>query len=382
MNKDQEQKQKLLYECNRVVIKVGSGVLTNEKFEGIDKTITSSIAKQISLMLERGMKVALVSSGSVTIGSEKMGIKRPNLSIPQKQAAAALGQAELIADWATQIKKYSGREVAQILLTHDDMANRRRFLNSRNTLNTILGMGAVPVINENDTVAVHEIKFGDNDTLAARVTNLIEADLLMILSDVDGLYSADPRIESNAQKIAYVHEVDEKIINMAGDSSTVTGLGGMLSKVRAAGEAARFGLPTVILPGKNSDTITRLLDGEDHGTFFFPHENRLSSKQHWIRFSLKSKGEIRIDDGAKKAVTEKGKSLLPMGIISVDGTFEAGEAVLIVDKDGAEIGKGLCNYHSFEVDKIKGEHTGRIEELLGYKIFDEVIHRNDTVFTF
>ncbi|MDH5638741.1 MAG: glutamate 5-kinase, partial [Nitrospinota bacterium] len=265
-------------------MKVGSGVLTGEQYEDLDENVVSRIAGHVAGLTESGRKVAVVSSGSVSLGAKALGTPRRGLPIPVQQAAAAVGQGRLTSLWAKCFETH-GLKVGQVLLTHDDMANRRRFLNSRNTINSLFDFGAIPIINENDTVAVHEIKFGDNDTLSARVTNLMEADLLAILSDVDGLYSADPRLDNKATKIEFVEEVDEEIFAVAGDSSSRTGLGGMVSKVRAAREASRFGASTIILPGARENSLKDAMEGGDIGTFFFPHDDPMSSKKHWIEFT-------------------------------------------------------------------------------------------------
>lgn len=376
-----ERRIKLLKDARRVVVKVGSGVLTGETYRDIDDDVVAEIARQVSALVKDGRKVAVVSSGSAAIGSRLLDISRRGLSVPQQQAAAAIGQSNLISLWGKHFAA-TGFSVGQILLTHDDLANRRRFINSRNTINTLFDYGVIPVINENDTVAVHELKlrFGDNDSLAAKVTNVIEADLLAILSDVDGLYSADPRLDEKAEKIDYVEEIDKSILDAAGDSTGATGAGGMASKVKAAGEASRFGAATIILLGSRDSALTDAFTGSDGGTFFFPHEDRLSSKKHWIEFVLQPKGVVTVDKGAMEALKNQGKSLLPLGVIKVDGEFESGEAVDIAGPDGAVFAKGLANYHSYEMTRIMGKHSSKIEEILGYKVYDEVIHRDDMVF--
>ena len=369
----------LLSSAKRIVVKVGSGVLTGGGHTTVDDNVVEEIVRQVAELIKEGRKVAVVSSGAVAMGAKMLNIPRHGLPIPVKQAAAAIGQGNLISLWTRHLARY-GVKVGQALLTHDDLADRRRFLNSRNTMNAMFELGAVPVINENDTVAVDEMKFGDNDTLSARVTNLIEADLLAILSDVDGLYSADPRLDKSAAKIDFVTEVDEKIMSIAGDSSSRTGLGGMASKVRAAAEASRFGAPTLILSGSAKGALLSAMAGERMGTFFFPHENRLDSKRHWIEFTLKSKGEIVVDDGAKEAITSKGKSLLSSGIKVVRGDFDAGDAVNIIGPDGTRFAKGLVNYPSHEMEREKGRRSSEIEKILGYKTYDEIIHRDDMAF--
>jgi glutamate 5-kinase len=372
----QARRQAIIANSKRIVVKIGSGVLTGSTHRDVVENTVASIAQQVAKLIEEGRKVAIVSSGSVAIGARLLGIPRRGLSVPQQQAAAALGQGSLISLWDRHFAAV-GFKVGQMLLTHDDMTNRRRFINARNTVNTLNDYGIVPIINENDTVSVQEIKFGDNDSLAAKVTNVFEADLLAILSDVDGLYSGDPRLDQNAHKIEYVEDVDESILSMAGDSSSMTGLGGMASKVRAAAEAARFGAATMVLPGTTSGILSAAMAGEQAGTFFFPHDDPASSKKHWIEFTLKPRGTITVDAGAKTALVERGKSLLPLGVTGVTGDFEPGEAVLIAGPDGVPFAKGLVNYHSREIEKIKGKHSREIEPLLGYKFYNEITHRDD-----
>ncbi|MFW2331273.1 MAG: glutamate 5-kinase [Nitrospinota bacterium] len=377
-----ERKRKdTLANSRRIVIKIGSGVLTGESYDNIDENYILEIARQIALLCKSGKKVALVSSGSVALGSKMLAKPRYGLSIPLQQASAALGQSRLVTLWSRCFKEF-GIQIGQLLLTHDDLSSRRRFLNARNTVNTLIDFNIIPLINENDTVAVHELKFGDNDSLSAKVTNLMEADLLVILSDVDGLYSEDPRLVKDASLIPIVKEIDDKIEGIAADSSSRSGLGGMKSKVIAAKEASRFGAATVIIKGRREGAIEDLLikhNFDAGGTFFFPHEDRLSSKKHWIEFTLPSRGEITVDEGAKEALTNSGKSLLALGIKTVIGEFGTGEAVNISDSRGVVFAKGLVNYNSAEIAKIQGKHSNKIETVLGYKFYDEVIHRNDMV---
>ncbi len=369
----------LLESARRIVIKIGSGVLTGEGYTDVNEDVVKEVARQVAQLVRGGRKIAIVSSGSVAIGSKLLSIPRHGRSIPHQQAAASIGQGNLISLWARHLGG-EGLRVGQILLTHDDLSNRRRFINSRNTIKTLFDFDTIPVINENDTVAVHEIKFGDNDTLSARVTNVVEADMLVILSDVDGLYSDDPRLGANVERIDFVDTVDESVKAMAKDSSTHTGLGGMASKVNAAEEAGRFGAPTYILHGTRKNVLLDAFNGADIGTFFFPNEDRMSSKKHWIEYALKSQGSICVDQGAKRALTQDGKSLLASGIKSCEGDFESGEAVDLTDMDGNAFAKGLVNYHSFELARIMGRKSSEIESVLGYKFYDEVIHRDDMVF--
>ncbi|VAX24946.1 Glutamate 5-kinase / RNA-binding C-terminal domain PUA [hydrothermal vent metagenome] len=373
-----ERREGLIKSAKRIVVKVGSGVLTGEGYQDVDETVVAEIARQVAIIKKAGRRVAVVSSGSVVLGSKILKLRRHGLTIPEKQASAAIGQGGLTSLWARHLGA-QGLKAGQILLTHDDMSHRRRFLNARSAINTLLDFDVIPVINENDTVAVHELKFGDNDTLSARVTNLLEADLLVILSDVDGLYSADPRIDKTGVKIDYVEVVDDKILEIAKDSSSATGLGGMASKVKAAAEAAKFGAATIVLSGAQRGALESALKGEDVGTFFFPHEDRMKSKKHWIVFHLKSQGRVMVDEGAQKALTHGGRSLLASGISRVEGAFESGAAIYLVGEDGSEFAKGLVKYHSHELEKIKGQKSDKIDKILGYKPSNEVMHRDDMV---
>jgi len=295
-----------------------------------------------------------------------------------KQAAASIGQVSLMNLYEREFGS-RGRKVGQVLLTHDDISNRRRYLNARNTLTTLMQFGVVPIVNENDTAAVHEIKFGDNDTLAAMVTSLVDADLLLILSDVDGLYSDDPAVNPSAELIEEVEGIDDRIIEMAGVSSSPTGVGGMKAKVMAARTASRYGVPTWIIGGRKEGSIRDALLKGEGGTYFHPASNRLNRRKHWIAHLLKPRGKVAVDAGALDALTKKGRSLLPTGVVLVDGNFESGEAVSLVDVNGREFARGLVNYHSFELRLIKGRQTSEIEDILGYKTYDEVIHRDDMV---
>ncbi|HLA51000.1 MAG TPA: glutamate 5-kinase, partial [Thermodesulfobacteriota bacterium] len=317
-----------------------------------------------------------VTSGAIAIGMKKMGLKKKPASIPEKQAIAALGQGSLMSFYEKAFIPL-GEKVAQMLLTHDDLANRQRFLNARNTLSTLLGYNIIPIINENDTVAVDEIKFGDNDHLAALVTNLIEADLLVILTDIDGLFDKDPKKDKTAKLVPVVKNVDHLAAVWAGETASVFGTGGMASKVEAAKKAAHFGAPTIIANGRDADILKKIFSCADVGTLFLPMEDKLTSKKHWIAFSARPTGRIFVDEGAKDAILKKGKSLLPSGITKIDGVFEAGEVIYCVDRHEKEFARGVANYSSIEIEKIKGIKTTEIEKTLGYKYYDEVIHRDN-----
>lgn len=366
-------RKKIIKSVKRLVVKVGSAVIAG----GGEPTVFERLALQVHELKKAGKEVVIVSSGAVAIGMQKLGRKEKPVSIPERQAIAAVGQAGLMARYDEAFSK-RGEVVAQVLLTHDDFSDRKRFLNARNTLLTLLKLGITPVINENDTVAVDEIKFGDNDALSALATNLIEADLLIILTDIDGLYEADPKKDKNAKRVLLVEDIDALSVDLGGTASSF-GTGGMKSKCDAAKKAAHFGIPTIITTGYAGDMLKNVMDGEAVGTLFLPKEDRLTSRKHWIAFSTRPSGRVFVDAGAKEALLNKGKSLLPSGIKDVDGSFEAGEVIHCVDALGMEFARGLSNYSSDEIKKIKGLKSIDIEKALGYKVYDEVIHRDNLV---
>jgi glutamate 5-kinase len=366
----------LLSYVRRVVIKIGSGVISGS--DGLDASRIEALSRDVCTLLERGYEVVLVSSGAVAAGKGDLGIVGRPPSIPLKQAAAAIGQSRLMRVYKEAFRD-GNRKVAQVLLTRDDLANRRRYLNARNTLMTLLEYGVTPIINENDTVVVDEIRFGDNDNLSAMVTNLAEANLLVILSDVDGLFDRDPTRDSGARLIPEVERITAEIESMAGGAGTLLGTGGMATKIKAAKRAALYGVGTVILNGRTPGALTRLFDGEDLGTYFLPGSNRMAAKKHWIAFTKKPRGKIFVDDGAKKALVEGGKSLLPSGVNGVEGGFDRGDAVRLCDGQGEEFAKGIINYALPELLRIMGKKTAEIEEILGYKYGDEVVHRDNLV---
>jgi glutamate 5-kinase len=269
--------------------------------------------------------------------------------------------------------------VAQVLLTHDDLSHRHRFLNARNTLLTLLELGIIPIINENDTVVVDEIKFGDNDNLSALITNLVGADLLIILTDIEGLCDADPRVNPNARCIPLVEDIDVDMKGITGGTKSEMSVGGMMSKIQAAQKASRFGIPTVVARGTRDGILHQILKGKEIGTLILSKGEALSSRKHWIAFNPKPKGDVIVDDGAKKAIVQKGKSLLPSGVIKVRGAFDRGDLVTCLGPRGKEFARGLVNYSAMELERIKGLRSDRIEPTLGYKYSDEVIHRDDLV---
>jgi len=371
-------RKKVLKKVRRIVIKIGSGVLTSPDRSGLDDTVIEEITRQVSTLHKSGYEMILVSSGAIAAGVKELNLKKTPVDIPHKQAAAAIGQSRLIGKYERHFKR-EGLNVAQILLTHDDLSNRIRYLNAKNTILTILSYKVIPIINENDTVAVDEIKFGDNDTLSSMVSNLIEADLLIILSDVKGLYSADPKLDPAAELVPVVEKITNEIEVMAGDSRSATGVGGMVTKIQAAKRMSHSGIPTVIVDGKVNGIIEAIVKGEDVGTLFLPEEDKLGSKKYWIAYTLKSKGKIKVDDGAKNVLIADGKSLLPSGVVEIEGKFKSGDMVSCIDSRNREFARGLINYSSTELKKIRGKHSSEFEEILGYKMVDEAIHRDNLV---
>lgn len=361
----------------RVVIKIGSSVLTDENGE-IQDSAFYEVASGISKLKSKKIETIVVSSGAIASGMKKLGLKKKATDVSMKQAIAACGQSALMWNYERAFSEF-GERVAQILLTHDGLSDRRRFLNARKTLLTLLRIGIIPIINENDTVAVEEIMFGDNDNLAALVTSLIEADLLVLLTNIDGLYTNDPRNHRDAEFISVINEIDMKIQKMAGETFGKTTTGGMKTKIEAAKAAAAFGVPTIIANGKRRSALANIFSGEMIGTLFIPSNERIRGRKHWIAFTLKPSGDLIIDNGAKRAIASLGKSLLPSGIIGVKGNFELGESVRCIDENGSEIARGLASYGSDEIRKILGAKSTSIEGILGYKYGDEIIHRDDLV---
>jgi glutamate 5-kinase len=366
----------LLAQVKRVVIKVGSGVLVGQ--DGVDPAIIEALVVDLCKVVEQGYEVLLVSSGAVATGKGDLGIVGRPPTIPLKQAAAAIGQGRLMRYYKDAFRTCD-RRVAQILLTRDDLTNRRRFLNARNTLMTLLEYGIIPIINENDTVVVDEIRFGDNDNLSALVTNLAEADLLVILSDVDGLYDSNPRTNPQAKLISRIEQITPDIESMAGGAGSEVGTGGMATKIEAAKRASLYGVSTVIVNGRQPQVLPRLFAGEELGSWFLPAVDRLNARKHWIAFSKKTCGRLLVDEGARQALVDKGKSLLPSGIIGIEGGFERGDAVGLCDAEGREFARGIINYSQVELTRIQGHNSQDIEELLGYQYGAEVVHRDNMV---
>jgi glutamate 5-kinase len=359
-----------------VVVKVGSGVLTGR--QGLDIARVADLAGQIARLRARGLQVVLVSSGAIATGAAHL---RPGFtpsSIPEKQAAAAMGQARLMQAYEDAFAPH-GVKVAQVLLTGGDLRRRKRYLNARNTLITLLGWGVLPIINENDTVAVAEIKLGDNDNLAATLTNLLGVDLLINLTNVNGVMDADPRENPQAKRIPLVEKVTPKLLKAASSLPGAVGRGGVLSKVKAADKAGRCGAHTIVADGTRAGVIDELSAGEDLGTLFLPRSERLTRRKAWIAFDSEAVGELVVDEGAVRPLCEGGKSLLAAGIRQVRGDFLGGAAVRVVGPGEVVLGVGLTNYSSEELAAIKGLRSQEIESRLGYKDYDEVIHRDNLV---
>ncbi len=360
----------------RVVIKIGSSLLTTG--DSLDESRIGALGADISEVHSMGIEVMVVSSGAVAAGMKKLGLRRRPSDIRHKQAAASVGQSTLM--WAYE-RSFSthGKKVGQILLTRDTFYDRTRYINAKNTILTLLDYDIIPVINENDSVAVDEIKFGDNDQLASLVAGLVDADRLVILSDVDGLYTRDPRRYRNARLIPVVEEITPEIEALAGGTGSLVGTGGMYSKLLAAKRATQCGIRVNIINGNVPGLLPALFKGGAFGTEFEPVKDRIPARKGWIAFGLRARGSIVVDDGAKDAILARGKSLLPSGIVSVEGAFRAGDAVYCTDRDGERFAKGLTNYSADEIEKLKGLRTSEIEKTLGYRYSDEVIHRDNLV---
>ena len=370
-------RRKVLGGVRRIVVKVGSSILASVE-KGLHYEAFSHLTKEISDLKRQGYEIVLVSSGAIAAGMEKLGYKTRPQAITQKQATAAVGQTRLMNIYENYFSRYQ-QMVAQVLLTHDDLSHRRRFLNARNTLLTLLELGIIPIINENDTVVVDEIKFGDNDNLSALITNLVGADLLIILTDIEGLCDSDPRVNPNARCIPLVEDIDANMEGIVEETKSEMSVGGMISKIQAAKKASRFGIPTVVARGTKDGILHQILKGKEIGTLILSKGEALSSRKHWIAFNPKPKGDVTVDDGAKKAIIQKGKSLLPSGVVKIRGIFDRGDLVSCLGPRGKEFARGLVNYSATELEKIKGHRSDQIESTLGYKYSDEVIHRDDLV---
>ncbi len=368
-------KQRLIH-ARRVVVKLGSNVITAEN--SLNLALIASISRQISVLMDKGIEVILVSSGAMAAGLRKMGMDRRPDEIPKRQAISAIGQSGLMNAYEKSFGRFN-KKVAQILLTAEDLNNRKRYLNSRNTLHTLIQWKVVPIINENDTIMVEEIKLGDNDNLAAMITILMDADFLFILTDIEGLYDKDPRKYPDAELIPRVIRFKKEIEAFASEIPGTLGTGGMLSKIQAARKVTSAGIPMIVARGNIPDVLLDLFDGKEHGTYFVPKKEKMPSRKCWIAYTLAPKGSLVIDDGAVKAVQLNGKSLLATGIVSVEGNFEEGAAVSFKTTANEIIGTGLVNYRSVDIHLIKGLKTSQIKGCLGGKHYDEVIHRDNLV---
>ena len=370
-------RDEILKQARRIIVKVGSSLVSSRE-AGLQPERIDRLADEIAALRSGGREVLIVSSGAIISGIKKLALKDYPKSLPVKQAAAAVGQSRLMWAYEKSFERL-GLMVAQVLLTHQDLADRRRFLNARHTLTALIGFGVIPIINENDTVAVDEIRVGDNDTLAADVAHLVDADLLVILSDVDGLFTDDPRKNPSAELIPLITEINHDIEQRAGVSATFEGTGGMATKVRAAKKVGEFGVAALILNGQQIGLLSNVLSGSAGGSFFLPKERRLTSRKHWIGYTLRPRGSITLDQGAVEALAKRGKSLLASGILNVVGPFEVGDPVSCVDQNGKEFAKGLVNFSSDTLGKIKGLKTATIQQQLGPQEYEEVIHRDNLV---
>jgi glutamate 5-kinase len=361
----------------RLVVKVGSSLVTNQG-EGLDTRAIGNWAQQIAALRKKGYEVVLVSSGAIAEGMQRLGWKKRPSAVHELQAAAAVGQMGLVQVYESCFRQHQ-LHAAQVLLTHADLADRERYLNARSTLRTLLSLGVIPIINENDTVVTDEIKVGDNDTLGALVANLIEADALIILTDQDGLYTADPRKDASATLISEAQAGDAKLEVMAGGAGSHIGRGGMLTKVLAAKRAARSGAHTVIASGHERDVLPRLLQGESIGTLLTAASLSLDARKQWLADHLQVSGKVMLDAGAVRVLSNEGKSLLPIGVTQISGEFQRGAVVAVLDTKGRDIARGLINYSAAEARRIAGKASGEIENILGYVDEPELIHRDNLV---
>lgn len=364
-------------ETKRWVVKIGSALLTDDG-AGLDREAIDGWVSQIATLLDQGNEIVLVSSGAIAEGIARLGwTKRPD-SIDELQAAAAVGQMGLIQAYESSFERFN-RGTAQILLDHDDLANRQRYLNARGVLKKLMELGVVPIVNENDTVVTDEIRFGDNDSLAALVANLIDADLLVILTDKDGLYSANPDQDSSAKLVSQAQADDASLDALVGESLSSLGRGGMVTKLQAARLAARSGCNTVIAGGRNEEVLLKVGRGDVIGTFLSASQKPIAARKQWLAGQLQVKGQLTLDAGAVAVLSKEGRSLLPVGVTGVSGEFSRGDLVSCVNKEGVEIARGLVNYSAAETLQIKGKGTELIIEVLGYREDDELIHRDNMV---
>jgi glutamate 5-kinase len=367
-----------LCDARRIILKIGSAVITREDGSGLDQGVLESIAEEVAQLMATGHEVVIVSSGAIALGLQELGQAGPPADMASRQAFAAIGQSHLMRAWREVFQGHD-RTVAQVLLTEDDFRNRKRYLNARHAMQAMLSLGAVPVVNENDTVAIEEIKFGDNDRLSGQVAVLLSADVLVMLSVVDGLYDKDPTQDPEAGRIASVERFTPELEALGAHGTSSVGTGGMASKLSAARIAGRSGIPSVVASGRRPGVVQAVLSGADVGTFFGDCADRVTARKHWIAFTLKPGGDIGVDEGAAKALTQRGKSLLPRGIVEVEGVWGVGDAVRIVDPGGVEVARGLSRYSSQDVARIAGKRSDEIVGVIGHWFGDAVIHRDDMV---
>ena len=371
----QVDRRAIVGEARHVLVKVGSNVLTTGRGTLRSRRV-GHLADQISALCDEGREVIVVSSGAIAAGVGELRLAARPTTMPELQAAAAVGQGRLIRTYKRAFRRH-GRRVGQVLLSREDMEDRSRFLNTRNTLRALLGFGCVPVINENDTVCVEEIRYGDNDFLAAHLASLMLSDLVVLLTTVDGLFETDAR--GRRRLVPVVERVSDEVLGLDDGGTSQRGVGGMGSKLRAASTVTRAGVPVVVANGRRRDVLLRVVAGEEVGTLFLPAARRMASRKRWIGFTARPRGELVVDDGARRALVERGKSLLASGILAVRGRFEQGDAVALLVEGGEPFAHGLTNYSSADLARIQGCHTRDIEARLGYKDYDEAVHRDNLV---
>ncbi|BCV20487.1 glutamate 5-kinase [Moorella sp. Hama-1] len=373
----EEECRQTLSQARRLVVKVGTSTLTH-KTGKLNLERMERLVRELVDQVNAGRQVVLVTSGAVGAGMGRLGLKEKPRTLPEKQAAAAVGQGLLMHMYEKFFSDY-GLLVAQVLLTRDDLADRTRYLNSRHTLAALLRHNVIPVVNENDTVAVEEIRVGDNDTLSALVAGLIDADILFLLTDTGGLFTANPATDAGACLLPCITEITPEVEALAGGAGSTWSTGGMATKIQAARLATSFGIPVVIASGIHAGQISSILRGEEVGTIFLPREHRAHTRKRWLAYAPAAQGQIQVDAGAARAICKNGKSLLPGGVTAVVGDFEQGAVVSIVDPAGKEIARGMTNYPAAAISRIKGRKTGEIGEILGYKDYDEIVHRDNLI---
>ena len=373
-----ELRRRYVCPARRVVIKVGTNVLAapNAPDGGIDDSRIGAIVDQVAALVKGGRRAALVTSGAIACGMAELGLRRRPTTLPGTQAAASVGQGALMALYEKHFHRH-GLHAAQILMTHEDFDNRERYLNASNTIHALFDLPCVPVINENDTISTAEIRFGDNDRLAALVTHMVRAELLILLTSVPGLYAEPPRKGSPGRIVEVVERVGPELGQVVYDEKTPLGLGGMASKIEAARIASEAGEAALIADGRDPLIIQKIMSGEPVGTLFLPAGGKLKSYKRWLRFTSRPQGAVHVDEGARAALVERGRSLLPSGITRVEGEFDRGALVRIKGSDGVEFARGLSNYSHAEIERIKGCQTAQMEKVLGHKHYDEVIHRDN-----